>query len=98
MESPDDVVIEYEKGHAPWPISYAFMADELKETLKDYGVKEIHLAGPGALSRSIPAEVLRNIMADEVLKGEFLNFCYWYDRQPSVCGMGKDNLLASVKV
>lgn len=52
------------------------------------------MAGPGAFSRSIPNEVLVKIMKDEEKRREFLDFCYEYDKQPSVFGLGKDNLLA----
>lgn len=55
------------------------------------------LSGPGALSRSIPHEVLVNIMRDETLRREFLDFCYVYDSQPWCAGMGKDNLVASAE-
>ena len=33
-------------------------------------------------------------MEDEKQKRDFLDFCYQYDNNPYVCGMGKDNLLA----
>ena len=70
------------------------MPDELTAILENTGAKTIRLSGPGALSRSIPGEVLSNIMRDERLKQEFLDFCYWYDSQPWCVGMGKDNLVA----
>jgi len=37
--------------------------------------------------------VLRNIMKDEALKKDFLDFCYVYDSNIYVAGMGKDNLV-----
>ena len=40
------------------------------------GAKNIKLSGPGALTRSIPGEVLRNIFRDEPLKREFLDFSF----------------------
>lgn len=98
MEPPEQTAIEYDKGNAPWPISYAFMPDELAAILTNCGAKDVSLAGPGALSRSIPGPVLRNIMADEQLKREFLDFCFLYDRQPWCAGMGKDNILISAEV
>ena len=98
MEKPEDVAAEFDKGNAPWPVSYAFIPEELQAILKRHDLKNIKLAGPGALSRSLPGEVLRNIMLDAKLKQDFLNFCYWYDSQPSVCGMGKDNLVASAEI
>ena len=84
----------FENGGTPWPVSYAFMPDELCKVLERFGVKNIGLSGPGALSRSIPGEVLQNIMQDEKLKQDFLDFCYWYDSQTWCVGMGKDNLVS----
>jgi len=94
MEPPRKTAEAYDRGDAPWPVSYAFMPDELRGILTDSGVKNIRLSGPGALSRSIPGEVLSIIMCDEQLKRDFLDFCYWYDSQPWCAGMGKDNLVA----
>ncbi|MCL1830832.1 MAG: class I SAM-dependent methyltransferase [Oscillospiraceae bacterium] len=94
MQPTEMTVSEYEAGGTPWPISYAFMPDEFKLILEKLKVKDISLAGPGALSRSIPQEVLLNIMKDETLKREFLDFCYWYDSNPYCVGMSKDNLVA----
>ena len=56
--------------------------------------KNINLAGPGAYARTIPNELLVKIMNDPNQRSEFLEFCYRYDSNPFVCGMGKDNLLA----
>ncbi len=39
-------------------------------------------------------KLLVKIMRDEKQKSDFLDFCYRYDSNPYVCGMGKDNLLA----
>jgi 2-polyprenyl-3-methyl-5-hydroxy-6-metoxy-1,4-benzoquinol methylase len=94
MEKPEETASEYDKGNSPWPVSYSFMPDELTVVLERAGAKGIKLSGPGALSRSVPGEVLSNIMRDELLKQEFLDFCYWYDSQPWCAGMGKDNLAA----
>jgi len=93
MESYEDTVKKFEAGETPWPVSYSFMPDELNKIMKENNMKNVKFAGPGALSRSIPKEVLKNIMADEQLKKEFLGFCYWYDSQPSVAGLGKDNIV-----
>lgn len=98
MEPPEETMKAYEKGGAPWPVSYAFMPEELTAILERHGAKSIRLAGPGALTRSMPRETLRNIMLDAKLKAEFLDFCYWYDSQPSCAGMGKDNVVASADV
>ena len=93
MEKTEDTAAEYEKGNTPWPVSYTFMPDELTGILENAGAKNIKLSGPGALSRSIPGEVLSNIMWDKQLSREFLDFCYWYDSQPQCVGIGKDNLV-----
>ncbi len=87
-------IAEYEQGKAPWCITYAFMPDELYAILKEFGVKNIKLAGPGAYARTIPNELLVKIMRDPKQRAAFLDFCYQYDANPFVCGMGKDNLLA----
>ena len=91
----DYEISEYEKGGAPWCITYTFMPDELESILKRYGVKNIRLSGPGAYARTIPNELLVKIMNDSKQRKDFLDFCYGYDSNPFVCGMGKDNLLAS---
>lgn len=84
----------YERGEAPWVITYHFMPDELENILKRNGVRNIAMAGPGAFARTIPNEILVKIMNDPVQKEEFLTFCHIYDSNPFVCGMGKDNLFA----
>ncbi len=43
---------EYERGGAPWCITYTFMPDELEGILYRFGVKYIKLAG--AYARTIP--------------------------------------------
>ncbi len=97
MEKPEDVAAAYERGETPWPVAYGFLPDELLSILQRFGTKDVKLAGPGALSRSIPREVLANIMVDTTLKQDFLDFCYTYDSQPWCAGMGKDNLVACVE-
>lgn len=87
-------IAEYEQGGTPWCITYTFMPDELKAILSRFGVKNIELAGPGAYARTIPNELLVKIMNCPNQRSDFLDFCYQYDSNPSVCGMGKDNLLA----
>ena len=91
----DYEIAEYEKGGTPWCITYTFMPDELERILKRFGVKDVKLAGPGAYARTIPNELLVKIMNDSKQRSDFLDFCYHYDSNPFVCGMGKDNLLAS---
>ena len=43
----------------------------------------------------MPDELLVKIMNDPKWRHEFLDFCHKYDSNPYVCGMGKDNLLAT---
>ncbi|HBH95314.1 MAG TPA: methyltransferase type 11 [Ruminococcaceae bacterium] len=90
----ENEIAEYEKGGTPWCITYAFMPNELEDLLRSHGVKNIELAGPGAYARTIPNELLVKIMNDPKQRLDFLDFCYKYDSNPYVCGMGKDNLLA----
>ena len=87
-------IAEYERGGAPWCITYTFMPDELKGILEKSGVRNVALSGPGAYGRTIPREILLKIMNDPEQKADFLDFCYRYDSNPYVCGMGKDNLFA----
>lgn len=88
----------YDRGEAPWSISYHFMPDELKEILEKKGVKNVELAGPGALARTIPNEILVKIVNDPEQRQDFLEFCHTYDSNPYVCGMGKDNLFAKGEI
>ena len=90
----EEEIALYERGEAPWCITYTFMPDELESILKKRGVRNIRLAGPGAYGRTVPREILVRIMKDPEQKKDFLDFCYQYDSSPYVCGMGKDNLLA----
>lgn len=85
---------DFEAGGAPWCITYTFLPGELKSLLERYGVRNVRLAGPGAFGRTLPREILLKIMEDPRQRAAFLDFCYRYDSNPYVCGMGKDNLLA----
>ena len=87
-------IAEYKKGGAPWCITYTFLPDELERILAANGVRNIRLSGPGAYGRTIPREILVKIMRDPRQKQGFLDFCYRFDSNPYVCGMGKDNLTA----
>ncbi len=94
LEEGEGIRERFAQGETPWPVTYLFMPEELRDILVCCGLVDIRLSGPGAFSRSIPHGVLRRIMNDREAKAEFLQFCYHYDSQPSVAGMGKDNLLA----
>ncbi len=88
----------YDRGEAPWCITYHFMPQELENILKSFGVKNITLAGPGAFARTIPNEILVKIMNDPKQREDFLEVCHMYDSNPYVCGMGKDNLFAKGEI
>ena len=90
----ENEIAEYEKGGAPWCITYTFMPNELEGLLRRFGVKNIEMAGPGAYARTVPHELLVKIMNDAEQRSDFLDVCYQYDSNQYVCGMGKDNLLA----
>lgn len=92
---PEKTAEEFEKGKTPWPINYLFLPDELKATLQNSGVRDIRLSGPGAFSRSIPNIILKKLLLSSDYRTQFLDFCYSFDSQPSVCGLGKDNLVVS---
>ena len=90
----ENEIAEYENGGAPWCITYTFMPDELEKILTGLNISNIRLSGPGAFGRTLPREILFKIMNDPKQKKDFLDFCYVYDSNKYVCGMGKDNLLA----
>ena len=91
-------VMEYEKGGTPWCITYTFMPDELRALLEKQGVRNIHMAGPGAYARTIPGEILAKIMNHPQAREDFLEICYHYDSNPYACGMGKDNLFVKGEI
>ena len=90
----EEEIAEYERGGAPWCITYAFLPDELAAILARRGLKDIRMSGPGAYARTVPREILVRIMNDPGQRRDFLDFCYRFDANPWVCGMGKDNLFA----
>ena len=94
----EEEIAEYERGGAPWCITYTFLPDELESILAGYGVRNIRLSGPGAYGRTLPREILVRIMQDPDQKKDFLDFCYRYDSNRYVCGLGKDNLLADGEI
>ncbi|MBQ3094903.1 MAG: methyltransferase domain-containing protein [Clostridia bacterium] len=94
LDDTEEAKRAYDRGETPWCITYHFMPDELERILRENGVKNVSLSGPGAFARTIPNEILIKIINDPEQKRQFLDFCYEYDRNPYVCGMGKDNLFA----
>ena len=94
----EEEIAEYERGGTPWCITYTFLPDELEGILARLHVKNIRLSGPGAYGRTVPREILVKIMGDPEQKADFLAFCYRYDNNPYVCGLGKDNLFATGEI
>ncbi len=88
---------EYDQGGVPWCITYAFLPDELQRILESCGLRKIRMSGPGAYARTLPREILQKIMADSQQRQDFLDFCYEFDQNPYVLGMGKDNLFAAAE-
>jgi SAM-dependent methyltransferase len=95
LGDPADVDRGYAAGHPVWPHNYLFLPEELRETLTRHGAHDVRLSGPGALARSIPNEMLRGMLFDPELREPFLDLSYDFDSHPAVCGLGKDNLVAS---
>ncbi len=95
FESPESVNEAFEKGKTPWPVNYHFLPEELSTVLQKIGIKDIRLSGPGAFSRSIPNTILKKLLLSSGHRKRILDLCYKVDSQPSVCGLGKDNLVAS---
>ena len=98
MGDVEEAKLAYDRGEAPWCITYHFMPDELLGILKKCGVKNIELAGPGTYARTIPNELLVKIMSEAEQRKDFLDFCHQYDSNMYVCGMGKDNLFAKGEI
>ena len=45
MEKYEETIKKFENGETPWPVSYAFMPNEIEELLKQNGLKNIKFAG-----------------------------------------------------
>ena len=71
-------IAEYEAGGAPWCITYTFLPDELEGLHRKYGVRDVKLAGPGAYARTIPREILVQIMG-----GPRSGRSFWTSATPS---------------
>jgi SAM-dependent methyltransferase len=66
---PDEVFEQMMSGDTPWPVTYLFRPEELADQLRSAGLQEVRLAGPGALARTLPGEILRKLLYTE----EFLH-------------------------
>jgi len=98
MTPSEDTDREFQAGRAPWPRNYLFEPAELEALLTAQHVTDIRLAGPGALSRGLPNEVLRHLLLSARYRRQFLDLCFEFDSKPSAYGLGKDNLVASGRV
>jgi len=98
MRPAEDTDREFQAGRAPWPHNYLFEPTELEALLKAQHVTDIRLSGPGALSRGLPNGVLRHLLLSARYRRKFLDLCFEFDSKPSVCGLGKDNIVASGRV
>lgn len=56
---------------------------------------DIRLGGPGVLARTLRGETLRKLLNTPEYREPFLERCYRFDTEPSVCGMGQYTLVAS---
>jgi SAM-dependent methyltransferase len=94
---PDETFEDMENGGTPWPVTYLFRPEEMEELLRAKGLEQVRLAGPGALARTLPGDILRKLLYTEAYRVPFLERCYRFDSEPSVCGMGIHSLVASGK-
>lgn len=95
LDDPDSVFKQMERGGAPWPVTYLFRPEELTGLMRLGELCDIRLAGPGALARTLPGDVLRKLLFTPAYREPFLEQCYRFDSEPSVCGMGFFSLVAS---
>lgn len=94
-DDPDAIYEQMLGGGTPWPVTYAFRPEEMRELLVGGGLGEIRLAGPGALARCLPGEALRTLLYTPEYREPFLERCYRFDSEQSVCGMGFYSLVAA---
>lgn len=95
FDDPDQVYEQMINGGTPWPVTYLFRPEEIREQYQAADLQNIRLAGPGALARTLPGEILRKLLYTEAYREPFLERCYQFDSDPSVCGMGYASLVAS---
>ncbi len=95
FDDPDQVYEQMERGGTPWPVTYSFRPEEMEALFAAAGLREMRLAGPGALARTLPGEALRMLMETPEYQAAFLERCYRFDSEPSVCGLGYCSLVVS---
>jgi RimJ/RimL family protein N-acetyltransferase/SAM-dependent methyltransferase len=94
MGNPEEIREAYARGESPWPMTYLFEPQELRDILVRNGLQQVRLAGPGAYARCLPREALYRLLTDPTRREAFLSFCQAFDSREEVAGLGKDNLLA----
>lgn len=97
FEEADTVYEQLEQGGTPWPVTYLFRPEELGRLISRAGLGDVRLGGPGALARTLPGDILRKLLYTEEYRLPFLERCYRFDFEPSVCGMGYHSLVVSGK-
>lgn len=95
FEEANLVYEQMEQGGTPWPVTYLFRPEELIGLLHREGLGDVRLGGPGALARTLPGDILRKLLYTEEYRLPFLQRCYRFDSEPSVCGLGYNSLVAS---
>ncbi|WP_040948885.1 class I SAM-dependent methyltransferase [Gorillibacterium massiliense] len=94
-DDPERTLEEMKNGGTPWPVTYLFRPEEIQEHFQAANLQDIRLAGPGALARTLPGDILRKLLYTEAYREPFLERCYRFDSEPSVCGMGYTSLVVS---
>ncbi|QSO51683.1 class I SAM-dependent methyltransferase [Alicyclobacillus curvatus] len=95
FDHPDKVYAEMMNGGTPWPITYLFRPEELTKLFHDANLTGVRLAGPGALARTLLSDMLSKLLYTPEYRQAFLDRCYQFDSEPSVCGMGVFSLVAA---
>lgn len=98
LADPDAVYEQMINGGTPWPVTYLFRPEELNELFRTEELRHVRLAGPGALARTIPGDTLRTLLYTSQYREPFLERCYRFDSEPSVCGLGFYSLVASGEI
>lgn len=94
-KDPATVEAAFAQGGSPWPVTYFFLPEELRATLEAAGLRDVRLAGPGALARTLPQPILYRLLFTPQWRDPFLDRCYAFDSHPWAAAFGKDTLLAS---
>lgn len=96
-DDPDKIFEQMMEGGTPWPVTYLFRPEEISNLFCSAELRDVRLAGPGALARTLPGDMLRKFLYTPEYRAPFLDRCYQFDLEPSVCGMGLFSLVASAR-